>query len=148
MKRMLLGIGNRMHGDDGAGPHVARRLRGSAWHAIDCGTAPENFTSVVRREAPDLLVLVDAARMGLSPGEFRIVPPERIEGVVVSTHRLPLSRLVGFLSPLAGRILLIGIEPGDLSGGESLSPLVIRGAERLIKILERGSIGEIETLPP
>jgi hydrogenase 3 maturation protease len=144
MVRMLLGIGNPLRGDDGAGNYVADRFRAAGWVAIDCGTIPENFTGIVRREHPDLLVMVDAADMGLPPGEFRIVRPEDITSVTFGTHALPLSILIGFLSHDAGRVLFIGIQPTQTEMDQPLSDAVREGADRLIRILEEGGLGEIE----
>ena len=59
MKRLLLGVGNRLSRDDGAGPVLAERLAGSDWLAIDCGTSLENIGGVVSREMPDLLVIAN-----------------------------------------------------------------------------------------
>ena len=57
MKRMLLGVGNRLSHDDGVGPVVAQALAESDWIAIDCGTALESTSGIVSRERPDLLVI-------------------------------------------------------------------------------------------
>ena len=48
---VVLGVGNFLHGDDGAGPAVAAGVLALGLpgvSAFDCGTAPENFTGVVR----------------------------------------------------------------------------------------------------
>lgn len=144
MVKMLLGIGNPLRGDDGAGNYVADRFRSPGWIALDCGTIPENFTGVVRKEHPDLLVLVDAADIGLSPGEYRIVLPDDIAAVTFGTHALPLNILMGFLSHDADRILFIGIQPGRTGLDQPLSDAVREGADRLIGILEREDFGRIE----
>ena len=65
---ILLGIGNPLNGDDGAGIYVAEQFRKDGWISLSCGTAPENFTGIIRKAHPDCLVLVDAAALGLSPG--------------------------------------------------------------------------------
>ena len=144
MVRMLLGIGNPLRGDDGAGNYVADRFRAPGWITLDCGTIPENFTGVVRRERPDLLVLVDAADMGIAPGEFRIVQPDDIGAVTFGTHALPLNILIEFLSHDAERTLFIGIQPGMTGMNQALSDAVRVGAEKLIRVLERGDLEEIE----
>jgi hydrogenase 3 maturation protease len=143
--RMLLGIGNTLHGDDGIGNYIASRFRARGWNAIDCGTMPENFTGVVRRHHPEILVLVDATDLGLSPGEFRIVGVDKIEDVSVGTHNMPLSFLMKYLSESAGRVLFIGIQPRHLGEGEAISPAVMEGAERLMTMLRQNRIGEIPT---
>jgi hydrogenase 3 maturation protease len=142
--RMLLGIGNTLHGDDGIGNYIASRFRARGWNAIDCGTMPENFTAVVRRHHPEILVLVDATDLGLSPGEFRMVSDDHIEDVSIGTHNMPLSFLIKYLAESAGRVLFIGIQPRHLGEEEGISPEVIEGAERLMTLLRQNRIGEIQ----
>ena len=135
MNRMLLGVGNRLSGDDGVGPVLAERLAGSDWTAIDCGTSLENVAGIVATEGPDLLVIADAARMGLPPGEVRRLPRPSIDRMLVTTHGLPLSFFLDRLSAATSEIVLLGIEPADLSLGEGLSLEVKRTADRLSHLL-------------
>jgi hydrogenase 3 maturation protease len=143
---ILLGIGNPQNGDDGAGIVVASRFKKEGWVSLSCGTAPENFTGVIRKTRPDCLVLVDAAAMGLSPGEFRIIPRHKIADVSIGTHQLSLSLLIDFLSDTAGRIVLIGIQPDRVVSGEEISPQVREGAERLVHVLSSGELDRIPVL--
>jgi hydrogenase 3 maturation protease len=143
---ILLGIGNPLNGDDGAGIYVAGRFRKEGWISVACGTAPENFTGTIRKTRPLCLVLVDAAAMGLSPGEFRIIPRHKIVEVSIGTHQLPLSLLIDFLSDAAGRIVLIGIQPDRVVAGEEISPRVREGAERLVQVLSSGELDRIAVL--
>ena len=143
---LLLGIGNPLRGDDGAGISVALHMRARGWQAVDCGTAPENFTGVVRRMRPELLLLVDAAEMGIPPGEFRVVPKDRIEDVAFGTHHLPLSRLMEFLSDTADEIRFIGIQPEVVADGEGLSPSVEEGVRRLLAKIQNGELDRVGVL--
>jgi hydrogenase 3 maturation protease len=143
---LLLGIGNPLRGDDGAGVYAALHLRAEGWQAVDCGTAPENFTGMVRRLHPELLLLVDAAEMGLLPGEFRVVPRDRIEDVAFGTHHLPLSHLMEFLSDATEQIHFIGIQPAVVEDREGLSPGVEKGIRRLLRLIRAGEISRVATL--
>jgi hydrogenase 3 maturation protease len=143
---ILLGIGNPLNGDDGAGIWVAGQFRKDGWVSLSCGTAPENFTGVIRKTRPDCLVLVDAAAMGISPGEFRIIPRHKIADVSIGTHQLPLSMLIDFLADSASRIVLIGIQPDRVAAGEEISPRVWEGADRLVQELLAGRIDRIPVL--
>ena len=145
---LLLGIGNPLRGDDGAGVEVALRLRAEGWQAVDCGTAPENFTGLVRRLHPELLLLVDAAEMDLPPGEFRLVPKGRIEDVAFGTHHLPLSHLMEFLSDAAGEIRFIGIQPAVVEDREGLSPGVEKGIRDLLSLIWAGDLDRVAALEP
>ena len=142
--RMLLGIGNPLHGDDGIGNYVASRFRARGWNSIDCGTMPENFTAVVRRHHPEILLLVDATDLGLLPGEFRTVGNDQVENVSIGTHSMPLSFLIGYLAESAGQVIFIGIQPGRLGEEEGLSPPAIKGAEMLMDLLRTNRIEAIK----
>jgi hydrogenase 3 maturation protease len=143
---ILLGIGNPLNGDDGTGIYVAGQFRKDGWLSLSCGTAPENFTGIVRKTHPDCLVLVDAATMGLSPGQYRIIPRHHIADVGMGTHQLPLSMLIDFLSDCTGQIILIGIQPGKVVTGEEISPQTKEGADRLVHELMFGRIDRIPVL--
>ncbi|HDQ07670.1 MAG TPA: hydrogenase 3 maturation endopeptidase HyCI [Methanoculleus sp.] len=144
--KILLGVGNSLRGDDGVGCYIADNFRADDWMAINCATAPENFSGIVRKQHPELLVIVDAAAMGLGPGTFRRVAPEMIEDVGLGTHMLALSHLIGYVSGYAGEILFIGIEPGHVTTCNDLSPAVREGADALIAVLQSGHIDAMEKL--
>ncbi len=140
---ILFGVGNPLLGDDGIGNYTAGRFRAGGWSVYDCGTVPENFTSLVRKARPRILVIVDAAELGLLPGEFRVVPEEYIEDVSIGTHQLPLTHLIEFLKDCTDRIIFIGIQPRSIAFGSTLSSEALSGADRLIKVLENGAIDTI-----
>jgi len=143
---MLIGVGNRLLGDDGAGPEVSVRLGESGWLAVDCGPSLENAVGLVTRWRPDLLVVVDAARMGLPAGAVRSLPRPSGERMLASTHGLPLSFVLDRVEEAARRIVLIGIEPQDLTPGAGLSAPVRAAVERLAWQLQRASVHEIPEL--
>ena len=145
-KHILLGIGNPLNGDDGVGIYVAEQFRKDGWISLACGTAPENFTGIIRKTRPSCLVLVDAAAMGISPGDYRIIPRDKVEEVSIGTHQLPLSFLIDFVSDLAERITLIGIQPECTGTGEEISLTVRRGADRLLEVLSSGELYRIPVL--
>jgi hydrogenase 3 maturation protease len=140
---ILMGIGNTLRRDDGVGMYIARKFRKDGWTVLACGTAPENFSAVVRRERPKFLVLVDAAEMGLAPGETRVIPRSRIQDIGFGTHQLPLSHLILFLEDAADSIILIGIQPEKTGDGEELSPEVQASADRLVDLLQDEELDEI-----
>lgn len=89
--------------------------------------APENSTGAIRRFAPDLVLLVDAARMGDPPGTIRWLDWCEASGLDASTHALPPSTLARYLATeLSCDVALIGIEVQDTSLGAPVSPPVRR----------------------
>ncbi len=133
--KILMGIGNDLRGDDGVGVYIAKKFKKDGWYTIEAGTVPEDFTSEIKRINPELLVMVDAAQMGLAPGEIRIVPVERIPKAAFSTHGMPLSILISYLHDYVGKIILIGIQPKNMVFGAEMSDEVIAAAEKLLRIL-------------
>jgi hydrogenase 3 maturation protease len=143
---VLMGIGNEINGDDAVGVLIAKKFRKSGWKSINCETVPENFVGVVRREKPELLVMVDATDMGLEPGEIRSIPKKRLNSEVDSTHSMSLRFLVDELEKHAGKTLFIGIQPKSMEIGRPVSEEVMKAGERLMRILDDSGISRIKTL--
>ncbi|HAF71171.1 TPA: hydrogenase 3 maturation endopeptidase HyCI [Candidatus Acetothermia bacterium] len=145
VNRMLIGVGNPLGRDDGVGVYVAHALSGApGWTAIPVGPSLENALGLVERGRPKLLVIVDAADMGLPPGGFRRLSFKSAPRMLGSTHALPLDFLLGLLRGAAREVALVGIQPRDLSLGEGLTPEVRKGADELIPLLQRV---ELEAIP-
>lgn len=153
---IVLGIGNRLGGDDAAGICVVdilnqRRRRDRALlttelTAIDAGTAPESYTSVIRQHQPDLLILVDAADMGLPPGALRTIPPEKISILAFSTHSMPLSVFVSYVKAFCGKVVLVGVQPEHTETGRRISRTVRKSLQKLVEAILEGRIAEIRLL--
>jgi hydrogenase 3 maturation protease len=139
-------IGNRDGGDDGIGPYIADTLERESRNDIvlDCGTTPENYTVVVKRKKPKILILIDAAEMKLPTGAIRIIPKEKLGTMHISTHGIPLSVLITYLEGKAKRIIVIGIQPKRMIG--TLSSTVKKSGDHLIDILKKKQYEQIPTL--
>ena len=153
---IVLGIGNRLGGDDAAGTlvvdmlnrrrHRAKALLAAEIMAIDAGTAPESYTSVIRQHRPDLLILVDAADMGLPPGALRTITAEKISILSFSTHHMPLSMFVSYVEEFCGKVLIVGVQPERTETGERISEAVRKSAKKLAEAILEGRIAEIPLL--
>ena len=127
----IVGIGQRLRGDGGAGPAVVGRLAGllpdAALLLLDAGHAPENCLGPIIRFHPDAILLIDAARGGRAPGTIVWLRPEEADGHGGSTHTLSLAMLAGYLAAESGAAVhILGIEPANVAFGEGLSPAVER----------------------
>ena len=143
---LVMCIGNRGGGDDAIGPYIADKLMQEKGDLVvlDCGIVPENFTSVVKKNNPKNLIIIDAVEMGLSSGEIRIVPKEKIGVMHISTHGIPISVLINYLESYVESIIFIGIQPKNMSG--RISEDVLKSGEKLVTIIKSNSLKQIKTL--
>ncbi|MFH1022744.1 MAG: hydrogenase maturation protease [Planctomycetota bacterium] len=134
---LILGVGNRLRGDDGAGCHLIDRISDTGRvRCIDGGCAPENHIERVATMRPGVVWLVDAVDFGGRPGELRVFPPERMGGDALSTHAGSLRLCCEYLRSRAEiPVVLIGIQPESVVLGRALSAPVSRAVERLAGIL-------------
>lgn len=145
-RRLVMGVGNDIRGDDAVGELIAREFEKPGWETVDCGSVPENHIVMVEEGDYDIVLIVDAASMGLEPGEIRIVPRKKLGVFTMSTHALPLSLVMDFLEDKVGEVVLIGIQPKDMSLKEGITPEIEEAKNRLLEILDSESWDEIPTL--
>lgn len=141
---LIMCIGNRDGGDDAIGPYIADKLSQTDFEVIDCGTTPENYTSVVKKIAPEKLVIIDAADMGLKPGVIRIIPKEKVGVMHISTHSIPVSVLINYLEQYVKKIIFIGIQPEKMSG--NMTEPVINSGNSLVNLIKNNNFEHIERL--
>ncbi len=141
---LVFGVGNEDNGDDGVGPFIAKNVDFPGWQGINCSVSPENYTGVVQKECPEFLVIVDATEMDLKPGEFRIIPRSSIDELAISTHYMPLSILMRYLSEDARYVVFVGIQPKQREG--ELSKEVRESAYMILEYLRQGRLDKIKQL--
>ncbi len=144
MDFLVMCIGNPKGGDDAVGPYIAKKLEDPNIDVIDCGTTPENYTSIIKQKKPKKLIIIDAADMGLKPGEIRIVPKDKIGVMTISTHGIPISILINYLEKYVKDVILIGIQPQNMSG--EITSKIEKKANTLIKIIKEKKISKLLTL--
>ncbi len=152
MANWILGMGRSGDGDDGAGVAFVRAFgrRGgpgelAGWRCANVGTVPENAGGLVRRDPGGVVVLVDAADLGLAAGEVRRVRPEELESAGFGTHAPDPAMLDGYLRSAGAReVAWVGIQAERLEG-IGLSKPVREGLRRLAGALGKGAegLGEI-----
>lgn len=132
---LILGIGNTLLQDEGAGVHAVRMLAESTAgrddiELMDGGTL--SFTLAGAIEDTPQLIVIDAAQLGAAPGVLQDFEGEAMDSFVGgnrkrSVHEVSLIDLL-IISRLAGRLperrALIGIQPRDVDWGEQPSPAV------------------------
>ncbi len=145
MKTIILCIGNPEGGDDAIGPHIAQHLNSSGeLLIINAETTPENYTSIIRKNQPTQVIVIDAIDMSLPPGEIRIVPEHMIGVMHISTHSTPLSVLISYIKTIVKDVILIGVQPKTYKG--SITQEVKKSGDYLISLLQKQDISPIKEI--
>jgi hydrogenase 3 maturation protease len=135
---LILGIGNILKGDDGAGPLVRQRLEAAKISAglIDAGTVPENYIQRIIKKAPRTLIVIDAMDFGAEAGTIRIFEPKQLDSLVVSTHTLSPRLFIDVIRrSIQLDVYFIGIQPAQTQLGQPPSAAVSRATEKLSAVL-------------
>jgi hydrogenase maturation protease len=138
---LVIGVGNRDRGDDGAGLEVARRLRelgvGGARLVEQRGEAAELLEAM---SGADSVILVDASLSGAHPGTVQRIEAHR-ETLTqalrcASSHGWGLAEAVELaraLGRLPRSVVVYAIEGRCFHPGRDLSPSVRQAVERVAR---------------
>ena len=92
----------------------------------------KNHTHQVRELNPDRVIVVDAAEMGLAPGEVRLVDDSQIaELFIMTTHNLPVSFLIERLREDIPEVIFLGIQPDVVAFSFPMSGSVRQAVEAI-----------------
>jgi len=146
----IIGVGNLFRADDAVGLLAARRLKGlvqSRAEVIEAELAGLDVLDLM--SGTSAVILIDAARSGRPSGTIHRLEAsaDPIPGDLFphSTHVLnavdaiEMGRTLGLLPP---RVVLFGVEVGDTTAGNALSPAV---AQALGQVVEQ-VLHELEVL--
>ena len=136
---LVLGVGNVLLADEGAGVHAMRYLQEHYelpnTTYLDAGTL--SFTLAADIAEADNLIVFDAAQIDAEPGTVRLFEGEEVDEFLksgrCSVHEvgfadlMDIARLEGHLPQ---RYALIGIQPETLGWGDSPSETVRRSLPR------------------
>lgn len=128
----LIGIGNNLRGDDGIALHLVETLcrRGLATD-VEARLIGANGIDLLTHFVPTTtgMVIIDAARMGLDPGDSRLITPAELQRRPppprLSTHHNDLLELIDYAHTLGcpmPPIRILAIQPTTLAPGDALSP--------------------------
>lgn len=142
---LIVGVGNRLLGDEGIGPHIADHLSRLSMPpgvgVLDCGCDLLNLVSYI--DEPRKIVLVDAIRAGGKPGQIHKFGFSDLEAVQVRTqsaHQVQVVdalRLLRQVHPCLAdcEIIVIGIEPKAVELNTDLSTEVTESIAELTRLV-------------
>ncbi len=139
-RTVIAGIGNPIRTDDLVGVRIIRDLQGKVSRdvvLIECETIPESYLQEIVELEPSHVLLVDAAVLGLTPGEAMLIKPEQITDFpAITTHVLPLRIFCEYITKATkAKISLLLIQPKSVDFGEELTPEVEASARRITSLL-------------
>jgi len=139
-RTVVLGLGNVLHADDGAGAQVIKRLREDARvpekvSLIEGGTLGLELLPYVWDCTH--LIVVDAVDVGRAPGTVVRMSREELDSLPgnSSVHQLGVSDLLVALRMLARRqpeVVLLGVQPASTDWSTDLSPAVAAAIDLLV----------------
>ena len=123
---LIVGIGNTLKGDDGAGPLVCEQLSGKVCaELIDAGTVPENYIQTIIKKAPQNMLIIDAIDFGAPAGTINIFKPEQLNSSAFSTHTLSPRLFADMVcQEIKVDVYFVGIQPAQMQLGQPQSEQV------------------------
>ena len=103
------------------------------------GPVPEAFTGVIKKETPDLLIIIDAAQMDEKPGTIRVFLEKDVDDAyMITPHKVSMKMYTKYLRNFLKKLdtLFIGIEPLSLSYMVEMSSEVRESVKYLSQFLE------------
>ena len=136
-KTVIVGIGNTLKGDDGAGPFICEKLTSrTCAKVIDAATVPENYIQRIISQKPQNLIIIDAVDFGGKAGDIKVFNNEQLNSVVISTHTLSPKIFIDMICrEINAEVYFIGVQPAHVQLREPLSRQVQDAIEKLTNIL-------------
>jgi len=139
-KTVVLGLGNVLHADDGAGAQVIQRLREDTRvprevSLVEGGTLGLELLPYVWDCSR--LIVIDAVDVGEVPGTVVRMSADEVNSLPgnSSVHQLGVSDLLVALRVLAQRqpdVVLLGVQPANTDWSTELSPSVAAAMNLLV----------------
>ncbi len=139
---LVIGLGNRLRGDDGVGTVVAGAIRERGIAGIDAMTCDGDGTALLECwRGVDSVIVVDALRSKEAPGRIRRFEASRplpAWARARSTHGFGLAEAVEMarsLDRLPSALVIYGVVGESWGMGEGLSPAVSAAVPRVVDLV-------------
>jgi len=128
---IVIGLGNTLMSDEGAGVRVVQRLSNFSdkfplVDFADAGTGGMSILHLIKDK--NKAIFIDCAKMGGEPGSIRKFTPEEIKSIKAlayqSLHEFDLIKIINMSDKLGqcpAEIIIFGIEPQSVKPGCELS---------------------------
>ena len=128
-KIVFVGLGNETRGDDAAGllflRELKKRMDFRAANFIEAKTNPENYLERILEMHPELVVFIDAAEVGTSPGDMGWIDKDDLDTARISTHAFNITMVEEYLKANHSLdVKYFGIRPETTTVGHPVSDAV------------------------
>ena len=142
---LIIGIGNSLMTDDGAGIHAIEALQGCDLpdnvELMDGGTL--GFTLLESVENAGRLIVVDAANLGADPGTVQSFENEAMDAYLSncrrsSVHEVNLMDVMSaakFRGTMPQDYAMVGIQPAEVDWGSEPTEAVARGVQEAVQVV-------------
>ncbi len=137
----IVAIGDQGMGDDGIGPHLAglvrERQEAGAWPAGTEVLSADPMTAVSCAAEGKPVLVIDAANLGLEPGDWRTVSAREVRedaARVGSTHSVSLAQAMQVAEALGCEdcLRVLAVQWGSVERGTSLTEPVLARVPALL----------------
>jgi hydrogenase maturation protease len=136
--KLFVGIGNLLKSDDGVGVYISKKIKNkSSVTSLTVEASIENYIGKIVTMDPDILILIDCMEMKEVSGSFKLLALSQIQDMTFNTHNISLKRLSEFFKM---PVYILGIQPEKIGFGEEISYLVKRGADKIIKQINKKEV--------
>ncbi len=141
----IFAVGNSFYGDDGVGAAVLERIRESdafpGAKLVDIHT--DALSLIDELELNELNVVIDAADMGLDPGDAMGFRPSEVKMKIrsdhLSMHGFGLAEAFGLaveLGRMPRKVLIVGVQPERIEINQGLTESVAAAVPEVISIIK------------
>jgi hydrogenase 3 maturation protease len=127
-RRVILGVGNPLQGDDAIGPKLVDLLQGRIDATlINGGQVPENYMSSIQAAQPEVVLIIVALELGAEPGCLVLLDVDRLRAIENFTRNPGLAFLALMIQDGTGaEVILVGIQPKTTTFASELSKPVLQ----------------------
>jgi hydrogenase maturation protease len=127
-RRVILGVGNPLQGDDAIGPKLVDLLQGRIDATlINGGQVPENYVSSIQAAQPEVVLIIVALELGAEPGCLVLLDVDRLRAIENFTRNPGLAFLALMIQDGTGaEVILVGIQPETTTFASELSKPVLQ----------------------
>jgi len=141
-KTCLVGIGNKLRGDDGFGPYIIERLKEECVfpqsELLVVEDVPENYAYPISRKDAVNIIFIDTIILNAPVGTVVFGALSELEevGQIASTHKLSLRLTARVIEETGKRVFLLGMVPVSMEFGQALSSEIKRASDNLVGLIE------------